>query len=203
VDMHIDSNRIRSERELRAWSQEQLAEVAGLSLRTVQRVEASGAASYETARAIAAVFELEVVALRQETVAIPRAHNRRLRYFGFAATLLLALSVFFVRDARAGDVALDVGLWLNRERLSQSQMVTAEGKSAEIRLEGQVRVFVSPVVTKDGAILLSIRLEEPSGTRWVEIGEPKIMVLDGNQGTVKVTSPKGNVFEITIRPRRI
>jgi hypothetical protein len=145
----------------------------------------------------------EVAALRQETVLIPRARDRRLRYFRLAATLLLALSFLFVRDALAGDVALDVGLWLNRERLSQSQMVTAEGKSAEIRLEGQVRVFVNPVVTKDGAILLSIRLEEPSGTRWVEIGEPKIMVLDGNEGTVKVTSPKGNVFEIAIRPRRI
>jgi transcriptional regulator with XRE-family HTH domain len=201
--MQIDSSRIRTERERRAWSQEHLAEAAALSLRTVQRVETSGAASYETARAIAAVFELEVAALRQVTMATPRVRDRRLRYFGLAATLVLALGAFVSRDARAGDVALDVGLWLNRERLSQSQLVTAEGKSAEIRLEGQVRVFVNPVVTKDGAILLSIRLEEPSGTRWVEIGEPKIMVLDGNEGTVKVTSPKGNVFEIAIRPRRI
>ena len=29
------------------------------------------------------------------------------------------------------------------------------------------------------------------------------MVVDGNEGTVKVTSPKGNVFEIAIRPRRV
>jgi len=144
-----------------------------------------------------------VAALSQQTETIPRVRGRRLRYLGLAATLVLALGAFCVREAHAGDVALDVGLWLNRERLSQSQMVTAEGKSAEIRLEGHVRVFVTPVVTKDGAILLSIRLEEPSGTRWVEFGEPKIMVLDGNQGTVKVTSPKGNVFEIAIRPRRI
>ena len=54
MDMQIEPSRIRSERERRAWSQEHLAESSGLSLRTVQRVEKSGAASFETARALAA-----------------------------------------------------------------------------------------------------------------------------------------------------
>jgi len=111
--------------------------------------------------------------------------------------------VLFTRAAQAGDVQLDVGVTLNSEKLSQSQIVAAEGKSAEIKLDKQVRVFVNPIVTKDGSVLLSIRLEEPSGSRWVEIGEPKIMVADGTEGLVKVTSPKGNVFEIAIRPRRM
>ena len=72
-----------------------------------------------------------------------------------------------------------------------------------MRHEGEVRLFVSPLVTEDGSILLSMRIEEPSGTRWVEIGEPRIMVLNGNEGQVKVTSPKGNVYQISIRPRRM
>ena len=127
----------------------------------------------------------------------------RWRYLGIAASLLVALGIFFSVEARAGEVALDVALRLNQEKLGQHQMVATEGKSAEIRLEGQVRLFVNPIVTQDGRILLSMRVEEPSGSRWVEIGEPKIMVLNGNEGVVKVTSPKGNVFEITVRPRRM
>jgi len=203
MDMQIDSNRVKAERERRAWSQEHLAAAAGLSLRTVQRVETAGSASNETARALASVLEVDLVALRAPLVLPSARRARGWRYAAVAASAVLVLGVLFTRAAQAGDVQLDVGVTLNKEKLSQSQIVAAEGKSAEIKLDKQVRVFVNPIVTKDGSVLLSIRLEEPSGSRWVEIGEPKIMVADGTEGLVKVTSPKGNVFEIAIRPRRM
>ena len=57
--MQLDSTRIRMERERRAWSQEHLAEVAGLSLRTIQRVETAGSALFETAKSLAAVLEAQ------------------------------------------------------------------------------------------------------------------------------------------------
>ena len=119
------------------------------------------------------------------------------------ALLVLTLGVFFMRDAHAGEVMLDVGVTVDKLKLRQQQMVATEGKSAEIKLEGQVRVFVNPIVTQDGSVLLSMRIEEPAGSRWKEIGEPRIMVVNGNEGIVKVTSPKGKVFEIAVRPRRM
>jgi len=61
--MKINSSLVRQCREQRAWSQEHLAEVAGLSLRTVQRVEADGGASAETRMALAAAFGMDVAAL--------------------------------------------------------------------------------------------------------------------------------------------
>ena len=125
------------------------------------------------------------------------------RHFRLAASLLLALGVFFMRDAHAGEVMLDVGVTVNKQKLGRHQMVATEGKSAEIKLEGQVRVFVNPIVTQNGSVLLSMRIEEPAGSGWKEIGEPRIMVVNGNEGTVKVTSPKGKVFEIAVRPRRM
>jgi transcriptional regulator with XRE-family HTH domain len=64
MDMKLKSAVIRQEREKRAWSQEHLAGVTGLALRTIQRIESTGSASYESAGAIAAVFELPVTALR-------------------------------------------------------------------------------------------------------------------------------------------
>lgn len=57
-EMAINAQRLRSLREQRGWSQEQLADVSGLSARTIQRVEATGAASLETRMALAATLEL-------------------------------------------------------------------------------------------------------------------------------------------------
>src|SRR5689334_6095270 len=192
MDMQINSNWIKAERERRAWSQEHLATAAGLSLRTVQRVETAGSASPETVRALAAVFGVDLAALRMPAAQPAQTAAFRWRYAAIAASAVVALGLLVTREVRAGDVQLDVALTLNKEKLSQSQIVAPEGKSAEIRLEKQARLFVNPIVAKDGSILLSIRLEEPAGSRWVEIGEPKIMVADGNEGVVKVTSPKGN-----------
>lgn len=42
----------------KGWSQEQLAEFAGLSLRTVQRVEKGQTVDIETLKSLAAVFEM-------------------------------------------------------------------------------------------------------------------------------------------------
>jgi transcriptional regulator with XRE-family HTH domain len=200
MDMQIHAAKVRTERERRAWSQEHLAEVAGLSLRTIQRVENTGVASYESARALAAVFQTEVAALREVT---RRPLARQWRYAGVAALLVLAFGAFFARDARAGEVLLDVAVAINNQQLGQHQTVANEGKSAEFRHDGQARVFVSPHVTQDGKILLSIRLEEPAGSRWVEVAEPRMLVLNGAEAVVNFTSDKGTVFRVTIRPRRV
>ena len=57
--MQIDSARIKQLREQRAWSQEHLAAISGLSIRTIQRLETSGAASHESRLALAAAFGLD------------------------------------------------------------------------------------------------------------------------------------------------
>ena len=66
--MQINNKVLIALRKKRAWSQSELAEVAGLSLRTVQRIEKTGTASLESVKAFAAVFELAPESL-QFTVA--------------------------------------------------------------------------------------------------------------------------------------
>jgi len=61
--IHIDSARLRDLRIARQWSQEQLAELSGLNLRTIQRLEAGAKISTESLRALAAVFEVPAEAL--------------------------------------------------------------------------------------------------------------------------------------------
>ena len=50
----------------RGWSQQQLAEASGLSVRTIQRIEAGQLASTETLKSIAAVFEIDFSTLNPE-----------------------------------------------------------------------------------------------------------------------------------------
>lgn len=56
--MQIDSARLRELRTARQWSQEQLAQLSGLNLRTIQRLESGAKVSMESLRALAAVFEV-------------------------------------------------------------------------------------------------------------------------------------------------
>ncbi|ENL0802685.1 helix-turn-helix domain-containing protein [Salmonella enterica] len=55
-----NTNKFKSLRLARARSQEQLAELSGLSVRTVQRIENGDQPSLETLSALAAVFEVSV-----------------------------------------------------------------------------------------------------------------------------------------------
>ena len=56
---------VKEAREERAWSQSQLAVIAGVDLRTIQRLEKSGTASLETLMGVAAAFDIDVKELNQ------------------------------------------------------------------------------------------------------------------------------------------
>ncbi len=57
---------IRKLRLQRGWSQEQLAEFSGLSVRTIQRIERGQTPGQESLKSLAAVFEMDLASLRQE-----------------------------------------------------------------------------------------------------------------------------------------
>jgi transcriptional regulator with XRE-family HTH domain len=57
--MEINAETVRHERQRRGWTQQHLADAAGCSLRTVQRIEKQGLASNESVSALCAVFEIE------------------------------------------------------------------------------------------------------------------------------------------------
>lgn len=50
---------IRQRRLEKGWSQQQLAEFAGVSLRTIQRIEKGNSPTIETLKSLAAVFEVD------------------------------------------------------------------------------------------------------------------------------------------------
>lgn len=56
---------IRNLRMVRGWSQEQLAEFSGLSVRTIQRVERGQPCGMESLKSLAAVFEVDINELKK------------------------------------------------------------------------------------------------------------------------------------------
>lgn len=58
---------VRKLRLQRGWSQEQLAQFSGLSVRTIQRIERGKTAGLESLKSLAAVFEVTIQDLQQET----------------------------------------------------------------------------------------------------------------------------------------
>jgi transcriptional regulator with XRE-family HTH domain len=62
-------------RESRQWSQEQLADLSGLSVRTIQRVERGDASGFDTRRAIARAFEFEDIDTLNKPFSIPTAEE--------------------------------------------------------------------------------------------------------------------------------
>lgn len=61
--MQLNKENLKNQRGSRAWSQTQLSDVSGLSLRTIQRIEKTGVASLESAKSLAAVYECSVTEL--------------------------------------------------------------------------------------------------------------------------------------------
>jgi transcriptional regulator with XRE-family HTH domain len=51
----------------RGWSQQQLADMSGLSVRTIQRLEQGQSASTESLKSVAAVFEIDFSTLNPES----------------------------------------------------------------------------------------------------------------------------------------
>ncbi len=63
---------VKKLRERNSWSQEQLATFSGLSLRTIQRVEAGNSVSLETLKSLASTFEVEISKLKESVSVIDK-----------------------------------------------------------------------------------------------------------------------------------
>lgn len=64
---------IKKLRERNNWSQEQLAIMSGLSVRTIQRIESGNKASIESLKSLASVFEVDISKLTEEITVIDKS----------------------------------------------------------------------------------------------------------------------------------
>lgn len=197
MDMRIDSSYIKAQRARRAWSQEHLAEVSGLGLRTIQRIEKTGAASYESARSLAAVFEIDVAKLRvaEPTLVEPRRVSISLRpVLGVVGALvtggaLLVTSSTFAADKVLMDVTVAVDSKTDADSALTTQVVVDDGKFVpqvnELKL-GDLRFSIVPRVQTPDRVLLEVSIYERRGDEEFVVSQPQLIALSGEPTEVVI-----------------
>jgi transcriptional regulator with XRE-family HTH domain len=204
MEMQINVEIVKAARLKRAWSQEQLADAAGLGVRTIQRVEANGVASNETAKCLAAVFECSIADLIQ-TNAAPlfwRRWNRQL-IFGAASSALFLLVTFFVARAQAGEVMLNVVLGGGEPNPKTFKVITEEGQKAEVHVDEQVRIVLVPMLERNGRILVNAEVYGYDGKEYRLISAPKVLTGDGVDANLEIGMGDGKRLQIRINPKRM
>ena len=227
MEMKVDSTLIRSEREKRAWSQEHLAEVAGLGLRTIQRIESTGSAAYESARALAAVFEMDVARLRVAADSSAQAVNesrapaareppvrssvrrrfdlwpapRWVRSLYAAATLVaVGTALLLTRSTFADQIQLDVGVSIDDQKWERRMVVDEGALVPNVTRDGVLRYDFMPTKEKDG-VMLAMQLLVREGDSYVPIGSPRLWTKYGEEAEVLFTTADGKTVHISITPQ--
>lgn len=142
MDMKINSSLIVEHRNTRAWSQQHLAEVCDLSLRTIQRVENTGQASQETIKAIAAAFDLDVAMLLLGPPTPPNVSAlSRIRKFAIASTAIVAMAstAFLMVPASTADEFVVTANTINVSRYNDETVYRGD---VEISLSGENEMIV-------------------------------------------------------------
>ena len=111
----INRELIRGLRKKRAWTQDQLASISGLSHRTIQRVENKGVCSLESKKSLAAAFDINVSDLEPcITNTAMYTSTKQGRIFGFGGAFLgFAFSYVGITNALASGqlTNADAGLY--------------------------------------------------------------------------------------------
>lgn len=207
MDMKVDPSYIKAQRERRAWSQEHLAEVAGLGLRTIQRIEKTGNASYESARSLAAVFEMDVADLRLEQpgLAAPRAGVALRPVLGVLGALVAGGALLVTSSSFAADtVRMDVTFALDSPagpRALATEVVVEDGQlvagANDVRFE-DLRFTIVPHVREGGAILLEVGVYERRGGEEVVLTQPRLVALNGEEAEVVIGGADSRTFRLAI-----
>ena len=143
MDMRINSQLIISERDKRAWSQQHLATVTGLALRTIQRIETNGSGSYESVTAIASCLGVPISELRASSDREQSLRSRpgiaKATGSVVAASLLGGLAIFAIQGVFAEQILLDVGITISdQDDLNEykTQLLLDEGEELDLPMEG-------------------------------------------------------------------
>jgi transcriptional regulator with XRE-family HTH domain len=210
MDMQLDPHVIRAERKKRAWSQEHLAKVTGLGLRTIQRIEATGTASNESAAALAAVLARPLEHLtRIDPVAVyaERPVRSRNSLIGFTAAIAAGICALVGFNlAFADDISLDVGVSLfeageeNASQVVATKLLIEDGGDADVEVDGIARFVITPAVRDDGHILINVAVFEFDGSEFVKTREPRVLTDNGRAAEIVFGSGVGRLFRVSITP---
>ncbi|MDH5629291.1 MAG: helix-turn-helix domain-containing protein [Gammaproteobacteria bacterium] len=170
MDIKLNSTKIKDLRNQHAWTQNQLADVSGLSLRTIQRIESNGSSSIESAKSLAAVFEIKVEDIKNHK------YNLFKQKAMIASTfMLLILSGLFLLPANVQPIMVDLVLLSENKELANVQLLNEENKSSEMIVTNEIKIEVKSEITHDKKIKISTWLYNISKGRHTLLATPTVI----------------------------
>ncbi len=197
MDMKINHELLRQQRELRAWTQNQLAEVACLSMRTVQRIERNGIAAKESAMALASALGMDLADLLIQPNSIPPAHNNH-RWWGvagIATSLIVFLGWWSTASAEQVMINLSVKAESGASTQGEMQFLNAMGKQSEIHFDQQFRLQIT-AIRQDQGLLLSTEIYDFIDGDYQLISTPSILITDNEPTTIQLDTRSSGRLEL-------
>ncbi|WP_462154282.1 helix-turn-helix transcriptional regulator [Pseudoalteromonas piscicida] len=182
MEMQINKQLIKSKRVERAWSQSELAQISGLSLRTIQRIEKLGTASLESIKALAAVYEVNVMEIQLKPETKGAKFTRKAAAF-FAGTAVMAASVFTL-SASAKPVMVDLMLTSQGQTLADVQVLNEEGAFSEIVFSDKLKIRLTSKIEQENQVKIVTEIYSLSSEGQVLIASPSVTVQHQKQAEV-------------------
>lgn len=178
MDMSVDREFVRRLRLDKSWSQEKLADEAGVSLRTVQRIEADGVASHRSCRAIADALGVEPAEMRHGGTSNPHQLKQSPRSLEIASPWQFAL----LRTTQALAVSV---LWLLMAFVALNAFIVLIG-GIFFWEYAEVPDLTAPQAAGGGILTAAVLVVFFLGLRWVyravkgtrilRVGAPEVAV---------------------------
>ncbi|WP_444923333.1 helix-turn-helix transcriptional regulator [Microbulbifer sp. DLAB2-AF] len=201
MEVQVDTNKIISLRKSRAWSQQQLAEVASVSLRTIQRIEKSGNASQESVKSISSAFSIvpeDILVTEPEKFSV----GKRVKNYIAAILALGGASLLYASFSTASPIMLKVDASSNNEQLASIQLLNEEGVESEMRIDNMLKIELNAEQTPENQIRLKTKVYEfNESTGFVLVASPVLLTEFHESAGIKFTASSGVPFEVQVTPQ--
>ncbi len=207
----IDAEKVRNERNRRAWTQEHLAEVSGLALRTVQRIERTGSASSESIQALACCFEMSSSDLVVSSKPKEKSGEAKLRLrpaLTAAVLATLALISFSVtRFAAADDITLSFHTVVSaQDDLYEhiGEMSIEDGEESQFQMNGIFKILVTPSDLGNSQILISLKIYAGKDGEFALVSEPSLITASGKEAvfSLGLNDDRGSRIRVAVTPKQ-
>lgn len=200
MDMQINKEFLRQQREQRGWTQSHLAEVADLSLRTVQRIESSGISSKESAMALASALEVDVASflIPQNTTSITgtvKSHHRPYRFISGSILFAGLMVLGWWSMASASPVLIHLSVQAESGSSGDMQLSDEMGKQNEILFEKQFRILVTSH-REEKYLSLSTEIYDYVEGEYRLISSPAILVDNQKTATLHLDTQSSGRLEL-------
>ena len=201
MDMKINKEILRRERERHAWTQSHLAEVADLSMRTVQRIERTGDASMESAGALAAALNIDLAVLMEAPIASEETTPAKSRPYklwgaiGVIGSVLVAAGWW--SSAAAEQVMVSLSIEASGRVYSDMMLLNEIGKESEMQLDNQFRMQFS--TSRHGEhMLIHAKIYHFAEGEYQLVSSPAMLVEDQEPASMHVTLSDGQRINLQL-----